>query len=100
MSTIIQHKRRGLCPQRSNPFERRRKAFENKPLSTDPHAQNPVYTHKTHLKCPFCEGTRASKKWFNNAWKLYNHCRRQHSNESSLMSTIRKIADAIIGEMR
>ena len=97
MSIIVEDKRRGLIqPQKSNPFENRRKAYADKPLSTDPHAQNPVYAYKTSLRCEFC----ASRKRFSNAWKLYMHMTYHHGSEPSLLSTIRKVADAIIGEMR
>ena len=97
MSTILNDKRRGLIqPQKSNPFERRKRAYANKPLSTDPHAQNPVFTYETRLRCEFC----GSRKRFSNAWKLYMHFKCHHDNESSIISQIRKVAAAIIGEMR
>jgi hypothetical protein len=97
MSTILEDKKRGLIqPQKSNPFENRKLAFADKPLSTDPSAQNPVFTFKTCLRCDFC----GSRKRFSNAWKLYMHFKCHHGSEPSLLSAIRKIADAIIGEMR
>ena len=99
MSTIQEDKRGSLSmPQRSNPFERRKKAFENKPLSTDPHSRNPVYTFKTCLRCPFSDCD--SRKSFSNAWKLWMHFKNHHYNEPSQLMKIRIIADAIIGEMR
>ena len=73
-----------------------RKAFADKPLSNDPSAQNPVYAYKTCLRCEFC----GSRKRFSTAWKLYMHFKCHHGSELSLLSRIRKIADAIIGEMR
>lgn len=97
MSIIVEDKRRGLSqPQKSNPFENRRKAYADKPLSTDPHAQNPVYAYKTSLRCEFC----GSRKRFSSAWKLYMHFKCHHGSELSLLSTMRRVADAIIGEMR
>jgi hypothetical protein len=97
MSTILKDKTRGLRqPQKSNPFENRRKAYADKPLSSDPHAQNPVYSYKTSLRCEFC----GSRKRFSNAWKLYMHFKCHHASEPSLLSVIRKIADSIIGEMK
>jgi hypothetical protein len=97
MSIILKDKRRGLIqPQKSNPFESRGKAYANKPLSNDPSAQNPVYAYKTCLRCKFC----GSRKRFSTAWKLYMHFKCHHGSEPSLLSTIQKVADAIIGEMR
>ena len=97
MSTILKNKRRGLIqPQKSNPFERRRAAYANKPLCSDPSAQNPVYAYETRLRCEFC----GSRKRFSNAWKLHMHFKCHHGSEPSLLSTIRKVADAIIGEMK
>ena len=97
MSIIQEDKRRGLIqPQKSNPFEKRRKAYADKPLSNDPSAQNPVYIYKTCLRCEFC----GSRKRFSTAWKLYMHFKCHHGLEPSLLSTIRKVANAIIGEIR
>ena len=97
MSTILKDKTRGLIqPQKSNPFENRRKAFADKPRSTDPSAQNPVYAYKTSLRCDFC----GSRKRFSTAWKLYMHFKTQHGSEPSLLAVIRKVANSIIGEMK
>jgi len=97
LSTILEDKRRGLIqPQKSNPFEKRRVAFTDKKKSTDPSAQNPVYIYKTCLRCDFC----CSKKRFSNAWKLYMHFKCHHNTEATKFKKIRKIASAIIGEMR
>ena len=98
MSTILENKRGSLImPQRSNPFSKRKLAFVDEPLSTDPHSRNPVYAYKTYLKCPFTDCD--SRKSFSNAWRLYMHFKNHHNNEPSQLMKIRIIAEKIIEEM-
>ena len=85
MSVILENKRGSLImPQRSNPFSKRKLAFVDEPLSTDPHSRNPVYAYKTSLKCDFC----GSRKSYSTAWKLYMHFKCHHGLDMTFVKWV------------
>ena len=95
MSTLLKVKRQGLIqPQKSNPFENRRKAYSDKPLSTDPSPNNPVFTYKTRLKC--CYSDCDPRKGFKSVYSLYHHLIHDHWNESTKVEKIRGVAAFVI----
>ena len=101
LSTHLEFKNGGLA-QSSNPFSKRKLAFADQPLSTDPHAQNPVFVFKTRKKCKFCEGVGfgGRPKHFPNLWSLYMHNRIHHPNEPTQLQVIRSLAEIVIQEMQ